>query len=101
MFNRKHNTRTIEDSSIRFAAHLREKLNEDHTIDADPSWLPGADGITVIEHTGMHELDEETQNRLMRLKEEHEAYKRQLSETQRLQKIGNAYETVRVPRITL
>lgn len=56
----------VEDSGIRFAARLQEL-----TVDAEPEWLDDVSGITVTEHTSITELDEDTQNKLMRLYEAH------------------------------
>lgn len=58
----------LDESGIRFVTMLRDKFARD----ADPKWLEDPTGITVVEHTGIHELDEETQNQLMRLMEEHQ-----------------------------
>ena len=63
---------SIDDSNTRFVKKLRDKFAEnDHLIDADPDWLESPSGITVTEHTSIGELDEETQNRLMAVMEQH------------------------------
>jgi len=58
----------LDESGIRFVTMLRDKFAQD----ADEKWLDDPTGITVVEHTGMHELDEETQSKLMRLMDTHE-----------------------------
>ena len=56
-------------SEERFVQKLRDKFA---TVAAEPEWLDDPSGITVTEHTGISELDEETQNRLMAIMEQHQ-----------------------------
>jgi len=59
----------LDDSGIRFAAKLQAHFTE--TVDAEPEWLDDVSGITVVEHTSITELDEQTQDKLMRLYDAH------------------------------
>ena len=57
-----------DESSIRFVADLQERFAE---IEVDEPELDPS-GIIVVEHSDIRELDEETQNKLLRLYEAHE-----------------------------
>lgn len=62
----------ISDSSERFVANLRERLSGcDNTVDADPNWLPGSDGI-LVEETTIDKLSEEEFELIERLRRAHE-----------------------------
>lgn len=58
----------LDTSEERFVQKLRDKFS---SIEAEPEWLDDPSGITVTEHTGISELDEETQNRLMAVMDQH------------------------------
>lgn len=66
---------SIDNSNERFVQKLREKFatsdGKIDGVDAEPEWLESPTGITVTEHTGISELDEDTQNRLMAVMDNH------------------------------
>lgn len=94
----------VADIQKKIAAHARkqkQKLIDEHEHDLD--CIPDASGVHVVEHTGIHDLDEQTQNRMMRFMETHEAHQDQLRQTQRLEvsnKTGEVFNTVRVKTVT-